>query len=201
MRTECPSQPARPAEGRAPETIGMRSRCKVIKGSEAVVAGLCEFKGNCLSHLTSGKVLKDSVSWPATFAHETWLGNPISVPLSWFSDCCRVLCPAMRKSYGTKGEQAYMASQVERRVSSNWLVASVMQGWGGRKAAEVGPCVMVVRDRGRAVFGCYTPERWRPAPRYYGTGESFVFTLQVTASPPSPSSSCCENLFTLLGWW
>ena len=39
--------------------------------------------------------------------------------------------------------------------------------------------MLVVRDRGGAVFGCFTAEAWRVAPRYYGTGESFVFQLQV----------------------
>ena len=43
--------------------------------------------------------------------------------------------------------------------------------------------MLVVRDRGGAVFGCFTAEAWRVAPRYYGTGESFVFQLQV----------CCEK--------
>ena len=58
------------------------------------------------------------------------------------------------------------------------LTASVLAR--GRRAGEQrGPCVLVVRDRGSAVFGCFTAEAWRVAPRYYGTGESFVFQLQV----------------------
>ncbi len=49
-----------------------------------------------------------------------------------------------------------------------------------RRASEHrGPCVLVVRDRRGAVFGCFTAEAWRVAPRYYGTGESFVFQLQA----------------------
>jgi len=30
------------------------------------------------------------------------------------------------------------------------------------------------------VFGCYTSEGWRICPRYYGSGESFVFQLEVS---------------------
>lgn len=30
------------------------------------------------------------------------------------------------------------------------------------------------------VFGCYTPEGWHVAPRFYGSGESFVFQLEVS---------------------
>ena len=48
-----------------------------------------------------------------------------------------------------------------------------------RKGAGVAPTVLVVRDTGGYVFGCYAPEAWRIAPRYYGTGETFVFQLQV----------------------
>ncbi len=28
-------------------------------------------------------------------------------------------------------------------------------------------------------FGCYTPDSWHVAPRYYGSGETFVFQLEV----------------------
>jgi len=37
------------------------------------------------------------------------------------------------------------------------------------------PCLLVVRDQSGHVFGGFTSEAWRVAPRYYGTGESFVF--------------------------
>eukprot|EP00884_Botryococcus_braunii_P016005 jgi/Botrbrau1/3088/Bobra.0070s0074.1 len=47
-----------------------------------------------------------------------------------------------------------------------------------RRATEVGPCILAIRDRNQYVFGCFTAESWRVAPRYYGTGESFVFQLQ-----------------------
>lgn len=42
-----------------------------------------------------------------------------------------------------------------------------------------GPSVLLVRDRGGAVFGCFTSEPWGPPrPRYFGNGESFVFSLR-----------------------
>lgn len=39
--------------------------------------------------------------------------------------------------------------------------------------------MLVIRDTRQHVFGCFTSESWRVAPRYYGTGESFVFQIQV----------------------
>ena len=59
-----------------------------------------------------------------------------------------------------------------------WLTLTVL-ACGRRAGEQRGPCVLVVRERGGAVFGCFTAEAWRVAPRYYGTGESFVFQLQV----------------------
>jgi hypothetical protein len=47
-----------------------------------------------------------------------------------------------------------------------------------RKASQQAPCVLVVRDSGGHVFGAFTPEAWRIAPRFYGTGETFVFQLE-----------------------
>lgn len=32
-------------------------------------------------------------------------------------------------------------------------------------------------------FGCYTPDSWHVAPRYYGSGETFVFQLEVRHCP------------------
>eukprot|EP01025_Chloroclados_australasicus_P055612 TRINITY_DN677_c2_g1_i1.p1 TRINITY_DN677_c2_g1~~TRINITY_DN677_c2_g1_i1.p1 ORF type:complete len:549 (-),score=67.58 TRINITY_DN677_c2_g1_i1:3181-4770(-) len=46
-----------------------------------------------------------------------------------------------------------------------------------RKVANCKPLVTVVRDQGGSVFGCFTPETWKVQPRYYGTGETFVFQL------------------------
>ena len=53
-----------------------------------------------------------------------------------------------------------------------------------RRAPESAPCVLVVRDTQQHVFGCFTSKSWRVAPRYYGTGESFVFQIQVYLLAP-----------------
>ncbi|DBA84577.1 hypothetical protein WJX79_005605 [Trebouxia sp. C0005] len=47
-----------------------------------------------------------------------------------------------------------------------------------RQAASSKASLLVVRDRQQQVFGCFASEMWRVAPRYYGTGECFVFQLQ-----------------------
>lgn len=45
------------------------------------------------------------------------------------------------------------------------------------KCAGPDPVVLVVRDGGKAVFGCYTSVAWKASNQYYGTGEGFVFKL------------------------
>lgn len=46
-----------------------------------------------------------------------------------------------------------------------------------RLAAGAAPTVLVVRDGGGAVFGALATQAWHTAPRFYGTGESFVFQV------------------------
>jgi hypothetical protein len=58
-----------------------------------------------------------------------------------------------------------------------------------RKAEKVAPSLLLVRDAGGAVFGAYVTDAWRYAPRFYGTGESYVF--QVSAQK-SVFFGCCE---------
>ena len=41
------------------------------------------------------------------------------------------------------------------------------------------PTLLVIRDSAGYVFGCFTSEAWRVATRFYGSGETFVFQLQV----------------------
>jgi hypothetical protein len=43
---------------------------------------------------------------------------------------------------------------------------------------QVAPSLLLVKDSGGAVFGAYVSDSWRYNPRFYGSGESFVF--QVT---------------------
>ncbi|GBF88193.1 hypothetical protein Rsub_00905 [Raphidocelis subcapitata] len=47
-----------------------------------------------------------------------------------------------------------------------------------RRAAGAAQTLLVVRDGGGHVFGAFTTEAWRVAPRFYGTGETFVFQLE-----------------------
>ncbi|KAG2498182.1 hypothetical protein HYH03_003937 [Edaphochlamys debaryana] len=48
-----------------------------------------------------------------------------------------------------------------------------------RKAAGRAPTLLIVREAGSGghVFGAFASEAWKPGPRFYGTGETFVFTL------------------------
>ena len=48
-----------------------------------------------------------------------------------------------------------------------------------RKAANISPTVLIIKDTSDFVFGAYCSEAWRTAPRFYGTGETFVFELEV----------------------
>ncbi|PRW57748.1 nuclear receptor coactivator 7-like isoform X2 [Chlorella sorokiniana] len=47
-----------------------------------------------------------------------------------------------------------------------------------RNAGRRAPTVLVVRDFQRHVFGAYCSEPWRLDKRFFGTGETFVFTLE-----------------------
>eukprot|EP00891_Asterochloris_glomerata_P006940 jgi/Astpho2/6940/gw1.00107.175.1_t len=47
-----------------------------------------------------------------------------------------------------------------------------------RRAAGHKATLLVVRDAQQCVFGCFASETWKVAPRYFGTGECFVFQLQ-----------------------
>lgn len=47
-----------------------------------------------------------------------------------------------------------------------------------RNARGRSPTVLVVRDMGRHVFGAFCSEPWKVSPRYFGTGETFVFQTQ-----------------------
>lgn len=46
------------------------------------------------------------------------------------------------------------------------------------KCEGTDPVIVVLRDGGKAVFGCYASVPWKAAKQYYGNGEAFVFTLE-----------------------
>ncbi|KXS20332.1 TLD-domain-containing protein [Gonapodya prolifera JEL478] len=45
---------------------------------------------------------------------------------------------------------------------------------------EMGSTLVVVKDRGGAIFGGFASQEWKPLPKYYGDNESFIFRLQPT---------------------
>jgi hypothetical protein len=47
-----------------------------------------------------------------------------------------------------------------------------------RRAADRSPSLLIVKDSRNFVFGCFVNSAWHAEPQYYGTGESFVFSLQ-----------------------
>ncbi|CEM03192.1 unnamed protein product [Vitrella brassicaformis CCMP3155] len=47
-----------------------------------------------------------------------------------------------------------------------------------RNLEDKGPCVLLIEDMGGTVFGAYCSEPFRHASKYYGTGETFVFTFR-----------------------
>jgi hypothetical protein len=44
-------------------------------------------------------------------------------------------------------------------------------------SAQVAPSLLLVKDSGGAVFGAYVADAWRYNPRFYGSGEAFVFQV------------------------
>lgn len=57
------------------------------------------------------------------------------------------------------------------------------------KAASGSASLLVMRDAGGHIFGCFATEHWHTAPRFYGSGETFVFQLQ-----PHMVSEGCTRL-------
>ncbi len=51
-----------------------------------------------------------------------------------------------------------------------------------RRCSAALPTLLLVRDTSGYVFGCYSGDGWRVSPRFYGSGETFVFQLEVGLS-------------------
>ncbi|MEW5302662.1 MAG: hypothetical protein WDW36_005424 [Sanguina aurantia] len=60
--------------------------------------------------------------------------------------------------------------------------------------------LLLVKDNGGHIFGCFSPDSWRISPRFYGTGETFVFQLEpYKVMYPWRSLSHEKNDFFLYG--
>ncbi|GIL45755.1 hypothetical protein Vafri_2909 [Volvox africanus] len=82
-------------------------------------------------------------------------------------------------------------STVKHGISLQTLYRRVVNGM---------PSVLLIRDFGGFTFGCYTPDSWRVAPRYYGSGETFVFQLEpYRVAYPWQSTSNVKNDFFQYG--
>eukprot|EP01025_Chloroclados_australasicus_P013409 TRINITY_DN1631_c0_g1_i1.p1 TRINITY_DN1631_c0_g1~~TRINITY_DN1631_c0_g1_i1.p1 ORF type:complete len:546 (+),score=55.68 TRINITY_DN1631_c0_g1_i1:80-1639(+) len=99
------------------------------------------------------------------------------------------------KSVPSMSDESYLLSELHVRCLNNhlpsrhrfstWeLVYSTarhgisLQTLYRRSASARPPTILVVRDSAGYIFGCFTSEQWKVHPRYYGTGETFVFQLQ-----------------------
>ncbi len=50
------------------------------------------------------------------------------------------------------------------------------------KVHKYNPTILIVQDHNKNVFGAFVSEQWQPCGRFYGTGESFLFTFKVWIS-------------------
>eukprot|EP00397_Hematodinium_sp_SG-2012_P037659 GEMP01040840.1.p1 GENE.GEMP01040840.1~~GEMP01040840.1.p1 ORF type:complete len:396 (+),score=58.39 GEMP01040840.1:101-1288(+) len=48
-----------------------------------------------------------------------------------------------------------------------------------RQLADRGPSLLLIRDFNNRVFGGFASESWEPSGKYFGTGESFVFSFDA----------------------
>lgn len=77
-----------------------------------------------------------------------------------------------------------MAVIPKRMRQANWqlLYSTARHGYSlqslYRRAAGFAPTILVIKDPEEHIFGSYCSEPWKVAPRFYGTGESFVFQLE-----------------------
>jgi len=133
---------------------------------------------DCYEHCLSGGPTRAcrNLCWravlvrPARKVHSSVLYCFVMVPLTW-STACIACCDKQPARLGASA--CHFARDLPALSHCCWPAMR-------RRASEHrGPCVLVVRDRRGAVFGCFAAEAWRVAPRYYGTGESFVFQLQA----------------------
>eukprot|EP00301_Raphidiophrys_heterophryoidea_P000037 c1001_g1_i2.p1 GENE.c1001_g1_i2~~c1001_g1_i2.p1 ORF type:complete len:241 (+),score=46.44 c1001_g1_i2:277-999(+) len=76
------------------------------------------------------------------------------------------------------------ALPISLQFSHNWYLLYSLQRNGVslqtffRTTAFQGPNILVLRDQDNHIFGGFASSSWENNPKYYGTGESFVFQLQ-----------------------
>ncbi|KAG1660219.1 hypothetical protein FOA52_005088 [Chlamydomonas sp. UWO 241] len=70
-----------------------------------------------------------------------------------------------------------------------------------RRSGRSGPTLLVVRDTGGHVFGCYSADGWRLSTRFYGNGQTCVFQLEPhrVAWPWDSSPGPTKNDFYMHG--
>lgn len=80
--------------------------------------------------------------------------------------------------------KALMAVIPKRMRQANWqlLYSTARHGYSlkslYRRASGFAPTILVIKDPEDHIFGSYCSEPWKVAPRFFGTGESFVFKLE-----------------------
>lgn len=47
------------------------------------------------------------------------------------------------------------------------------------KVKNRNPTVILIQDTNKNIFGAFLTEAWHPSGRFYGTGESFIFSFKV----------------------
>lgn len=126
--------------------------------------------------------------------------SPHSPPLSPSSGkvgTCRALGREVFKTPKMEGSSSLLSELDVRRLAvamppryhmGKWTLEYSMKRDGVslhtllRKAVNKAPTLLVFKDRGGGIFGCYAAERWRNSAAYYGNGETFVFQLSARAA-------------------
>lgn len=139
-----------------------------------------------------GVVLPHSSSSPALPMPQTGPMPPMSAPSALLAD----------------GDiQAITASLPPLHQGAPWALAYSTARDGTslhtllRKAAGAAPSLLVVKDRSGGVFGAYCTEQWHMGPRFYGTGETFVFQVRPRRAlyPWAQSPGVQNDFFQFVG--
>jgi hypothetical protein len=134
---------------------------------------------------TPAKEGAEHASQDADAGNQAALALPTTPPTALAASTTQT-CPELSEPSTLLEERHVRALVAEvplRHRQARWRLAYSTQRDGIslqtmlRKVKGCSPTVLVVRDMGRAVFGAFCSEPWRVSPRYFGTGETFVFTV------------------------